>query len=177
MEFKDNMKRIGKELSKSAKNHGICDDWNSQLMLMDDKDALIDMYLRGIDFCIRNDYPSNDYIRQNFKGSMEHKGVFLDDIYTVKNLRKVVLLGKSSGDVEFTDYHVARIFCKHESITNIVVNNHAIVRIDAFDNSVVKLNCSGSAKVTVNLFGEAKVFNNSPLNARVRIVYKNKKTY
>lgn len=177
MEFRDNMKSLGRELAKRASKHGICEEWNNQLVFMNDKDALIDMYLKGIDFCMENDYPSNDYIRRKFKGSMEHKGVFLDDTFTVTNFKKVVLLGKSSGDVVCTDYHVANVYCKHESTLSIMANNHAIVRIDAFDNSVINLNCSGSAKVTVKIYGDAKINSSSAQNAQVKVVYKNKKTY
>lgn len=169
------MKNLGRELSKLASKHGICEEWYNQLVFMTDKDALIDMYLKGIDFCIKHDYPSNEFIRKNFKGSMEHKGIFLDDKFSISNYSRVVLLGKSSGDITCTDYHVAWVFCKHESRLNVVATNHAIVRIDAFDNSVINLNCSGLAKVTVYLYGGAKINYSSSPNAQVKVVNRNKK--
>ena len=78
------MNAVAKELARQAKKAGICEEWHGQLKLLTDKDAMIDMYIKGIDFCLSNDYPSNDYIREHFKGAMEQKGVFLDDAITLE---------------------------------------------------------------------------------------------
>ena len=71
--------KIGKELALIAKKKGICQEWFDQMKTLDDKDRLLEMYVRGIDFCLSNDFPTNDYIRENFVGRMEEYGVHLDE--------------------------------------------------------------------------------------------------
>ena len=71
--------KIAKELAREARRLGICDEWHSELKRLTDKRAMVEMYVTGLDFCLSNDYPSNEYIRSNFKGVMEEYGVFLDD--------------------------------------------------------------------------------------------------
>ena len=70
---------LSKELAERARKKGICKEWHDELLSLKDKDKMIKMYLRGIDFCLSNDYPENDFIRSYFKGAMEKYGVFLDD--------------------------------------------------------------------------------------------------
>ena len=77
--------KVTKHLAKAAQANGICTPWLNELKSLDDKDALVDMYIRGIDFCLEHDYPSNDFIRENFKGVMEKHGVFLDDAIALQD--------------------------------------------------------------------------------------------
>ena len=59
--------KLSKELARQAKAKGICAPWHAQLLTLQDKEAMVDMYLKGIDFCLANDYPKNDFIRTHFK--------------------------------------------------------------------------------------------------------------
>lgn len=170
------MNTIAKELAKQAKSKGICEDWYKQLKALTDKRAMIDMYIRGIDFCLSNDYPSNDYIRANFKGIMEDKGVFLDDNVSLVNFRRCVALGKTKGNVKATCYKVCEVFAKHESNLNIIVEDNAFVEIDMFDNSVVSVTSAGKAKVHINHYGGTLTFDERE-ESIIKVVEKNKKTY
>ena len=73
------MNEVTKQLAKAAQANGICTPWLNELKTLENKDALVDMYIRGLDFCLANDYPSNDFILLHFKFMMETHGVFLDD--------------------------------------------------------------------------------------------------
>lgn len=170
------MNTIAKELAKQAKRKGICEEWHKQLKALTDKRAMVDMYIRGIDFCLSNDYPDNDYIRANFKGIMEEKGVFLDDNISLVNFRYCVALGKTKGSVKASCYKVCEVFAKHESNLNILVEDNAFVEIDMFDNSVVSVKSSGKAKVHINHYGGTLTFDEQG-ESIIKVVEKNKKTY
>lgn len=170
------MNVIAKELAKQAKRNGICDDWHKELKSLTDKRSMIDMYIRGIDFCLSNDYPSNDYIRANFKGTMEEKGVFLDDNINLVNFRYCVALGTTQGEVRVTDYKVCEVFAKHQSVLHIIAEDNAFVEIDMFDNSVVSVTGSGKAKVHINHYGGTLTFDQREESA-IKVAKKNKKTY
>lgn len=170
------MNAIAKELARQAKKAGICEEWHGQLKLLTDKDAMIDMYIKGIDFCLSNDYPNNDYIREHFKGAMEKKGVYLDDEIMLNNPRRCVALGDTSGSISVGGYSVCEVFAKHHARLCIIASGNAFVEVDAFDDSLLSVIASDEAKVHINRYGGAiDVEKNG--NGIVKIVQKNPKTY
>ncbi len=168
---------LGKELALKARKKGICPEWFYVLKKEQDIDTLLDIYLKGIDFCLSNDYPSNEYIREHFKGKMESKGIFLDDRVSLINEKKVVALGSSAGRIEVNGHGVCQVFLKHNSEFTIVAKDNSFLMIDIFDNVTVIVNASGEAKVCVNRYGSAKLTCNQIENAIIKVVEKNKKTY
>lgn len=170
------MEAIGKELARSAKKNGICMEWYNQLIDLNDKDKLVQMYVDGIDFCISNDWPSNEYIRDNFKGVMEKHGVHLDEALNVTNEPKTVALGACNGIVEVNDFRVCQVFAKHDSDIVIMARDNAHVMIDIFDNAVVSVIACNSSRVYVNRYGGRVDFEKHH-NSSVIIKEKNKKTY
>lgn len=171
-----NMAHIGKELAKQAKAKGICNDWYKDLLEQKDVEKLAEMYLKGIDFCLANDYPSTDYIRKNFKGKMEKFGIHLDEHLTLTNEKKVVALGLCSGMVEVKDYEVSEVFIKHLSDMVLVVRDNAFVMVDMFDDSSLNIIAGDNAKVCVNRYGGVVNFSKFD-KAVVKVIEKNKKTY
>lgn len=172
--------KIAKELAKEAKRKGICESWHDDLKkLGDNKKAMVAMYVKGIDFCLSNDYPSNEYIRENFKGVMEDFGVFLDDTINLVNYRRCIALGKTNGRVEITSYGVCEVFAKHDSELRIIAKDNAFIEIDIFDNAVVYVHAQDRAKVHINRYGGNII--SDPIEdgnlAMVKIVEKHKKTY
>lgn len=168
--------KLSKELAKQAKAKGICTPWHTQLLTLNDKDAMLDMYLKGIDFCLANDYPANDFIRANFKGSMEHKGIFLDDAIDVANMPKVVCLGTTTGRIAVNGYGTSEIFAKHDAALNVVAKGNVFIMIDVFDDAVVNVHASDRARVCVNHYG-GNINHIATDDAVVKIREKNKKTY
>ena len=88
---------VNKRLARDAKKKGICEEWYGRLIDTKGKDELIKMYLEGIDFCLSNEYPSNEFIRQHFVGACEAYGVFLDQAITAGNFRHVRRLERRAG--------------------------------------------------------------------------------
>ena len=82
---------VNKRLARDAKKKGICEEWYGRLIDTKGKDELIKMYLEGIDFCLSNEYPSNEFIRQHFVGTCEAYGVFLDQAITAGNFRHALI--------------------------------------------------------------------------------------
>jgi hypothetical protein len=169
--------KISKVLAKEAQKKGICESWYKELRTLEDKQAMLAMYVKGIDFCLSQDYPSNDFIRANFKGMMESFGIFLDDNINIVNFRRCIALGNTKGRVEVGSYGICEIFAKHESNLAINVKNNAFVEIDVFDNSVVHVHAQDCAKVHINRYEGGKVTTDTSGNAVIKIVEKYKKTY
>lgn len=169
---------LAKELARRAKKDGICKPWYNELKSLQDKKAMIEMYLKGIDFCLANDYPGNDFIRKHFKGEMEQFGIFLDDEISIENPRKCVCLGMTSGCIIANGFNACEIFAKHNAKLDIYAKDNAFVVIDVFDESKVRIHASDRAKVCVNRYiGSNAVIKDEADEAFVKIHEKQKKTY
>jgi hypothetical protein len=168
--------KIGKELALEAKKKGICRSWFEEMKDLTDKKKLVAIYLRGIDFCLANDYPDNDYIRHNFRGVMEPMGVHLDEHVSLSDPRKAVLLGDCKGSISIKGYAVSEIFLKHASEVTIKAEGHSFVMIDMFDNTKLLVIASDDAKICVNRYG-GSVKIETLGNAKIKVIEKHKKTY
>lgn len=169
--------KIAKELAKQAKLHGICQDWYNDLKTLEDKRKMAEMYLNGIDFCLANDYPSNDYIRANFSDVINEFGIYLDDKFSTINPPKCVLLGNANGLVDITGFTVAELFAKHDSTLTVNASDNSFVMVDVFDTAGVYVTVKDNAKVCVNLYGNAEVWQEVHDAGVVKVIKKHKKTY
>jgi hypothetical protein len=167
---------INKDLAKQAKRKGICEEWYNDLVNTTDTNALLSMYLRGIDFCLSNDYPTNDYIRKNFKGKMESFGIHLDESIHVANDKKIVALGKCTGIVEVSEYNISEVFLKHDSEITLKAEGNSFVVIDMFENTTLSVVAFDEAKVCINRYG-GRVIQKVNGNALIKVIEKNKSTY
>jgi hypothetical protein len=167
---------ISSELAKQAKIKGICQEWYLILKNEKDIDSLLDMYIKGLDFCLSNNYPSNDYISKNFKGKMESHGIHLNEFLDIVNERKVIALGKTTGTVKIKDYEVSEIFVKNNSELTIMASGNSFVMIDIFDDSKVIVFASDDAKVVIMKYG-GRVLQDSKDDSCIKIIEKNKTTY
>lgn len=169
--------KLGKELALIAKRKGICQEWFNQMKTLDNKEKLLEMYVRGIDFCLSNDFPTNDYIREHFVGTMEEYGVHLDESLNTANDRRVVALGRCLGRVEINNFGVSEIFVKHESDLVVIAKGNSFVMIDMFDNSKLHVIASADSKVCVNRYGGGTLKTESSERAVIKVIEKHKNTY
>lgn len=168
---------LGKELAKSGKKAGMCKPVNERLKMTEDKDEMCRMFINGIDFCLANNFPSNDFIRANFTGTINKHGIHLDEQIKLVNERKAVLLGNCSGSIEIDGFSVSEIFIKHNSRVYLSVKENAFVMIDIFDNSTVIITATDNSKVVVNRYS-GNVDNCETFgNAIIKIRDKHKNTY
>lgn len=152
---------------------GLCRLWQMKLKPGLGVDSLAELYIRGIDFCIKNDYPTLDFLRTNFKGKCEDYGVYVDDEVVEKNRKDVVLNGDCKAMLEYDGFAVSNIYIRHNSKASVNVGDHAIVTIDIFDNSYLAIAVAGKyAKVLVNVYGKATVEIAGGINIKIRYVGK-----
>lgn len=152
---------------------GLCRLWQMKLKPGLGVDSLAELYIRGIDLCIKNDYPTLDFLRTNFKGKCEDYGVYVDDEVVEKNRKDVVLNGGCKAMLEYDGFAVSNIYIRHNSKASVNVGDHAIVTIDIFDNSYLAIAVAGKyAKVLVNVYGKATVEIAGGINIKIRYVGK-----
>ena len=169
--------KVAKQLAKQAKQLNICQEWHDELKTLTDKQKMAEMYLRGIDFCLANDFPSNDYIKANFSDVINDFGIYLDSKFETNNPDKCVLLGNANGVVNVDGFAVSEIYAKHDSTLTLNVGDNAFVMVDIFDTAGVYVTVTGNAKVCINLYGNAEVWKEIHDFGVVKVINKHKKTY
>ena len=167
---------LNKELAYEAKRNGICSEWFNRLLHTEDKGEMLKMYLEGIDFCLSNNYPSNDFIRANFKGFCEKYGVYLDDDINEDNAGKIVALGTCEGTIRYNTFEVGQIFIKDQSAINIIAGGNSFVMVDIFDEGNLKVEARDNAKVCINQYsGTVETVTSD--SGVIKVIRKHSKTY
>lgn len=167
---------VVEQLKQDGIEKGLCRLWQRKLTGDMDMSELSELYIKGIDFCISEDYPTLEYLRTTFKGECEPYGIYIDDdVDELKNASDAVFNGDCKAFLEYDGFAVSRVFARHNTKASVNVSDNAIVTIDAFDNSVLVVAVSGdNAQAIVNLYGNAKV---EAIGMGITVNYMNKNTY
>ena len=116
-------------------------------------DELARKYIEGIDFCIRNNFPSNEYLKHNFDGVMQRHGIFVDEYISATNIRHLVANGSCWGKVEYDGFSYGKIYVRERSELTVFIKGNAIAHIEMFDKVKVHVVNTGSAEVIVYRYG------------------------
>lgn len=170
---------LTKTLARDAKRKGSCQQGYDQLVRISpsDKQSMVQLYLRNIDFCLNNNYPSNEFIKAHFDGVAQDMGVFVDQTISVDNYPKCVCLGTTQGIIKVSDFNVCEIFAKHDTELNIHAMGDSFVMVDVFDDATINIHAQDRAKVCVNHYGGNVNKVHSDETSRIKIIEKSTKKY
>ncbi len=142
---------IQEELKQQAVDLGLCKQWQQEWGEPTISE-LCDKYIRGLDFCIKHDYPSLEYLEQHFKGKVEQYGIYINEDGVSTNQKDVVINGNSNVRI-YTD-SVCDVTIRHNSIAKINVSGNGFVYVSMHDNSRLIIESkSPNSKICVSLFG------------------------
>lgn len=169
------------QLKQDGIDKGLCRLWQGKLRAGLSTEELAKLYIKGIDFCISEDYPTLNFLREHFKGKCEPFGVYVDDeIPSTANKPDMVLNGACKAMLEYDGYSVSRLYVRHDSEVAVIVSDNAIVTIDLFDNATLHLSVIGNdANVSINAYGGNTTTEYIGLSslAKVKATYNDKTTY
>ena len=169
------------QLKQDGIDKGLCRLWQGKLRAGLSTEELAKLYIKGIDFCISEDYPTLDFLREHFKGKCEPFGVYVDDeIPPTANKPDMVLNGACKAMLEYDGFDVSRLYVRHDSEVAVIVSDNAIVTIDLFDNATLHLSVIGNdANVSINAYGGNTTTEYIGLSslAKVKATYNDKTTY
>ncbi|HBG40091.1 MAG TPA: hypothetical protein DDW85_01590 [Porphyromonadaceae bacterium] len=168
-------KELINTLKRDAIDKGLCRRWQLKFNSRMSYQELSEMYIKGIDFCICEGYPTIDFMRKNIRSKCEKYGIFIDskDI-NLKNVPDIVLNGECRAELQYDGFSVSRIFIRHTAEATIVVSGHAYLTIDAFNFSRIKVKTIENARVLINQYGNSV---SECEGDGIKINFKNKKTY
>lgn len=146
------MNNLSETLKQQARSLGLCDEWFGEWADNCNQQELIDKYVRGIDFAIKNQYPSNDFIKNNFDHELLNKNlIFIDEFINEENAPSGIYIinGECSGAICLSPWAVATIYVRHTSSVNIVASDFAKVFVRLYDNAEVETSTNDGAVVKV----------------------------
>lgn len=142
---------IQEELKQQAIEYGLCEQWQQEWGDPTTAD-LCDKYIRGLDFCIKHEYPTVEYLDEHFKGKVEQYGIYINEEATSIGQTDVVVNGDSKVDIYSPI--VSSIYVRHNSKIRLYVPAQAFVYVSMFNDCTVEVIEKGEgAKICVSLFG------------------------
>lgn len=118
----------------------LCKEWTEAWKDDTDIDGLLDKYISGIDFAIKNNYPPLDFCRENFNRDDLHRhNIYLDEYISIGDASSGtwVFVGNCEGEITFKDFSVGTLYLRHNSRIKVVTKDMAKVFISLYDESEV----------------------------------------
>lgn len=166
MEFE----RLKKELAAEAKRDGICRQWYEKILEAPSKEYLLGLFVKGSDFALLNDYPS-ERLRREFDDVAPHFGVYLCGQRTAKNRRNVMALGTSEVTAHYDGTSVGDTIAADQARLTIDVSEFAYIALEVYCLAQVKIKASNSARVLIIKHG-GSVETEATDGAKIKIIDK-----
>lgn len=142
------MKELNKDLRDQAVHLGLCQEWQNLWSKDWSREKMVEQMYKGLDFCLKHHYPSNDYILKHFDQDFRRQSnVFVNDKYSVINPKQSLTLGNSDityrfnataiGNVHIRDNATARVFAKNRSFVIVHIYDKATVMAQQFDKAKI----------------------------------------
>ena len=145
------MENLSETLKQQAISLGLCKQWTEAWGNPDQQD-LIDKYKSGLDFCIEHQYPSNEFIRENFDRELLHENlIYVDEQLCLDDAPsgEYVLNGECTGTLHFRSWTAATVYVRHTSNVSIIAEDFAKVFVRVYDGAEVNVCDVGDAVVKV----------------------------
>lgn len=129
--------QLNKTLKQEAISLGLCRKWQREWGDCSEYE-LIDKYKRGIDFCIKNQYPTNEFIKENFNSDLLHENlIFVDEYINISDSPSgvYILNGECTGTLCFSEFAVATLYVRHSSNINILAGEFAKIFVRLYDDA------------------------------------------
>lgn len=145
------MENLSETLKQQAVNLGLCKQWTDAWIDCNQQE-LIDKYKKGIDFCIEHQYPSNEFIKENFDTTLLHQNlIYVDEHLSLDYAPSgvYILNGECTGTLHFREWAAATVYVRHESHVHIIAEDFAKVFVRVYDGGEVDVCNVGDAAVKV----------------------------
>ena len=148
-------KSLGQKLKSQAESLGACERGLNGLEKLNEHE-LINRYVHFIDFAIENNFPSNEFIKENFDRSLlEHNNIYVDAEFERRNARQVVVIqGESKGVLLFDGLTTSDVYIRHDSEVTVDCSRLSKIFISLYDNAKVNVTKRDGASVYVYIHGE-----------------------
>lgn len=142
------MNELNRELKSQAVHLGLCKEWQKSWEKDWSKEKMVERMYKGLDFCLKHHWPSNDFITRHFDlGFLRQSNVFVNDKYSVCNPKQSLVLGSSeitfrynawgNGSIHVRDNSSAKIYAKNKSFVIVHLYEKAHVEAEQTDKATI----------------------------------------
>lgn len=128
----------------------LCEKWTREWVDDTDIDGLLDKFVRGQDFCIRNDYPPLAFISENFdRNDLHRHHIYLDEEVAIADAESGtwIFLGRCTGNVAFRDFSVGNVYVRHSSDIGVSAYGQSKVFVSLYEKSDASLKSSPGSRL------------------------------
>lgn len=146
------MSNLSDTLKQQAVSLGLCHKWTEAWADNSGQQELIDKFVKGIDFCLERDWPSNDFIKANFDRDLLNSNLVFIDEYVDMDMAPsgiYILNGECYGRLSFAPWAAATVYLRHNSKVAVVASDFAKVFVRIYNEADVEVEADESAVVKV----------------------------
>ena len=135
------MENLSETLKQQAVDLGLCRPW-TEAWGDCDQQKLIDKFVKGIDFCLERNWPTPEFINENFDRALLNANlIFVDEHIRIDNARSgiYILNGECSGSIRFAPWTAATVYVRHTSNVRIIAGDFAKVFVRLYDEAEVEI--------------------------------------
>lgn len=145
------MENLSETLKQQAVDLGLCRPW-TEAWGDCDQQALIDKFVKGIDFCLERNWPTSDFIKANFdRALLNANRIFVDEHMRLDDAPSgiYILNGECTGSIRFAPWTAATVYVRHTSNVRIIAGDSAKVFVRLYDEAETEIEAEESAVVRV----------------------------
>jgi hypothetical protein len=144
------MNELNKELKSQARHLGLCDDWTNLWNKDWSNEKMVERMYKGLDFCLKHHWPSNDFILKHFDQEFRRKSnVFVNDKYSVNNPKESLILGSSEINVRYNAANHGIIHIRDNSSVKLVAKNRSFVIAHLYEKATIEAEQYDNAKIVI----------------------------
>lgn len=147
-----NDKELNITLREMARSCGLCDEWYGQWKDDSTIDECLERYIKGFDFAVKNNWPSLEFSRKNFRKEDLHRhNIYLDDEVDITDGGNgyYVLVGRCTGHIDFKGFKAATVYVRHDSRVTIRASEGARIMVRCYESCNVDCQSDNVSKVVV----------------------------
>lgn len=144
------MNDLNKEIRGQAVVLGLCSNWQDMWRNDWSKEKMVERMYKGLDFCLKHHWPSNDFILKNFDTDFLRKhNVFVNDKYSVCNPKESLILGSSDITFRYNAWGNGSVHVRDNSSLKLFAKNRSFVLVHLYENAYVEAKQSDKATIVL----------------------------
>ena len=147
------MSNISEELKNRAISLGLCQNWQNEWG-SPTREQLVDLYLRGIRWCMERSYPPISYMDENFGDILEDYNIYTFGERAIFSEQNVVLRGEAKAVFNYTNNEHATLHLGDNTWSDLFVFDSSVVTVNLYQGAELMISmCDSDAKVYVYQYG------------------------
>jgi hypothetical protein len=171
------MNNLNQYVLDKASLYNVCQPGALKISAAKTTAEMLQIYIDGIDFCLSNNFPTNQDLREIAGDIMNQHGIYIDQRFKICDRRLIVALGICIGEIRVTNYNVCKVYAKHDSVLKIIATNNSFIDVDCLDTTNIEIIAQDNATVLVSVYSNAIVSQDQRDNSKIKVQYKLKETY